>query len=848
MKLIHYHKQKTVRSATHLKVIYTSILLLFATYNAFSQQPYFYGLTTNGSGGYGSVFRTDTGGQHFEILDSFTAIENGKSPFPQKLIEVNSRLYGIITNGGKNYHGVLFEYNPTNNSFVVKHHFTDSTGSHPAGDLLLASNGNLYGTTINGGPADHGTIFEFNPTTGVLKKVAAFNGPSTGAGPKGKMVEKSGKIYGTCETWGANNGGMIFEFDLTSKTFTKAVSFASLTTGTQPQGGVMLAANGKLYGITTNGGANGVGTLFEYNIASNTIAIMHNFKTTDGANGSTALIQLSNGKFYGSTQYGGSSNKGVIFEYDLTLDSLTKKVELGSTSIGYYPSGEMLETSGGKYLMLMRTGGPNSFAGTIAEYNISNNSITKKVDFDRVPLGTSPEGTLVKASINGKYYGLCSFGGTSDGGVLFEYDLANNTLTKKIDLSPAAMGSKPSKNLLLATNGKLYGTCKEGGNGYGTLFEVNPSTGKITKLADFNGTNGKGPVGRLIQAANGKLYGNTQYGGATNDFGVVYEFDINTQTITKLKEYTNPVGLYPVSGFLLAANGKLYATTTSGGGLNYGTMVEYDIAGNTLTLKDNFNNNFTGYWSHCKLMQAGNGKIYGTTLQGGANNKGAVFEFDISTGKLTGLAHFNGTNGASPEGGLFEAGNGKLYGMTGSGNSTGYNNGVLYQFDNVNNSIIPKVNFDRIKHGYGGSGEFIQGKNGNLYGLSLFNQYASGGAQVLEYNIVKDSLYVRSDLRANASGNLIQVNGIYGLSTKNLKPSLKTTIHPNPAKDILNITSVEDYANLEVKIYNQEGKIIYQNTISGSTQSVNIEGIKTGIYLVKITVADKSQVQRLIVQ
>ena len=825
----------------------TFILVLFFSFalNIGAQKPYFYGLTSDGSGGNGSVFRTDTTGKNMMVLDSFYSVQNGRVPFTQTLIEVNSKLYGVITNGGINNRGVLFEYNPINNNYIVKHHFTDSTGTNPAGYLFLSSNGKIYGTTLSGGVADHGTIFEYNLTTQIVKSMVSFNGTNMGSGPRGKMVETGGKIYGICENAGTNYSGVIYEFDINSKSITKIVALNSSTTGASPQGGLLLATSGKIYGMTTSGGLKGNGTIFEYTISSNTLVAVHDFKGTDGATGTASLIQTSNGKIWGTTRYGGGVNKGSLFEYNISLDTLTIKSGFGSNSTGYYPGGELLETSTGKYLLLLSTGGIHGFAGTIAEYNSGTNTLTKKVDFNRIPLGASPDGTLVKASINGKYYGLCGYGGSSDGGVLFEYDLTNNVLTKKVDLSEAPLGKTPSNTLLLATNGKLYGTCNIGGLGYGTLFEVNASTGKITKLADFNGINGKNPVGQLVQASNGKLYGNTIYGGTTNDFGVVFEYDIVSNTLTKLKDYSSATGIYPRAGFLLANNGKLYSTTTSGGVPNYGTIVEYDIANNSLVLKDNFDNSTTGYSAYSKLIQTSNGKIYGTAVEGGVNNKGTIFEYNLTTGKLTGLAHFNETNGAAPRSSMVEATNGKLYGIAAQGNTSGFSNGVVYEFDVANTNIIAKKSFDRLVHGYGGNSAFIQGKNGKLYALSSFG--TNKGAQVLEYNFIKDSFISVSALNASGTGSLVQVNGLFGVDVNTIERKLIVTLYPNPAKDLLNVKLQEDTENIAIELFNMCGSKVYETSVFANDCQISLEGLNPGLYYIRVIANSQLTVSNFVI-
>ena len=129
---------------------------------------------------------------------------------------------------------------------------------------------------------------------------------------------------------------------------------------------------------------------------------------------------------------------------------------------------------------------------------------------------------------------MTAYGGTDSRGVLFEYNPSTNGYTKKFDFDGTARGAIPYESLLEASNGKLYGmTCYGGSSGYGVLFEYDPASNTYTKKLDFDGTNnGRYPNGGLMQASNGKLYGMASSGGV-NDYGVLFEYDPSTNAYTK---------------------------------------------------------------------------------------------------------------------------------------------------------------------------------------------------------------------------------------------------------------------------------------------------------------------------
>jgi uncharacterized repeat protein (TIGR03803 family) len=356
-------------------------------------------------------------------------------------------LYGLTDAGGTNSLGNLFQYFPTASTVVDKIDFNGTTnGSSPRRSLIKASDGMLYGLTNIGGSSNYGILFQYNPTTSTLVKKIDFVGTSNGSNPYGSLMQASdGMLYGLTELGGINYYGTLFQYNPTTSILTKKIDFNG-TNGTGPHGSLMQASDGMLYGTTWNGGTLGGGVLFQYNPTTSTLVKKIDFVGTNGLNPNGSLMQASDGMLYGLTSAGGTSNTGILFQYNPTTSTLVKKID---------------------------------FVGT------SN--------------GSNPYGSLMQAS-DGMLYGLTNAGGTSNTGILFQYNPTTSTLVKKIDFVGTSNGSGPNDSLMQASDDMLYGLTTYGGTlGKGTLFQYNPTTSILTKKIDFNGTNGGGPFGSLIQ-------------------------------------------------------------------------------------------------------------------------------------------------------------------------------------------------------------------------------------------------------------------------------------------------------------------------------------------------------------
>src|ERR1700722_6562368 len=204
------------------------------------------------------------------------------------------------------------------------------------------------------------------------------------------------------------------------------------------------------------------------------------------------------------------------------------------------------------------------------------------------------------------------------------------------------------------------------------------------------------------------LVGMTELGGDSAG-GVLFGYDVPSGHDSLFYQF--PLGTeYPRYGNLLQAkDGNMYGMTCNGGTANAGTLIEYNPSTGAVTILVNFNDT-NGANPYGSLMQAIDGNLYGMTSMGGSSNNGTIFEYSISSGKLTTLINFS--NNEYPFGSLIQAQDSNLYGMT---NGKTYNKGTIFKY-NISSGIVTTILSFSGVNGANPSGSLIQGKDSNLYG------------------------------------------------------------------------------------------------------------------------------------
>jgi uncharacterized repeat protein (TIGR03803 family) len=372
-------------------------------------------------------------------------------------------------------------------------------GENPQSGVIFDRNGNIFGSVALGGTSGDGVIYTLRPESdgvswreGILYQ---FTGTPDGASPDAILtMSPTGQLFGTTQIGGTKNMGTVFVVIPSPVLGGRAkerilYSFGSVAQdGSSPNVGLLPAPPG-FYGVTSAGGANGRGTVFQLMPASNPAdpwieTILYNFAGTDGAFPSSELIMDREGNLYGTTLLGGANDVGTVYR----LTPPTKSGATWTESVLF------------------------SFSG---------------------PDGNAPFGRLQLDGDDNLIYGTTSGGGASQAGTVFRLtaEQPGDSWTESVlySFTGGRDGGSPEAGVILDNQGRLVGAASTGGSGGpdfgGVLFVLTPPTVDAdswteTVLESFGGPNGFRPLCRLVKH-NGAMYGTTSAGGQ-NGTGTIF--------------------------------------------------------------------------------------------------------------------------------------------------------------------------------------------------------------------------------------------------------------------------------------------------------------------------------------
>ncbi len=634
--------------------------------------------------------------------------------------------------------------------------FPAPDGLQPRGGLLLASDGNFYGTTSEGGAAGgYGTVFKITPA-GALTTLYSF-GLADGHSPQGALVQGAdGNFYGTTNTGGPDNAGTVFRIT-PSGTLTTLHAF-NISDGDLPAAGLTLGGDGNFYGSTMCGGPSSIcyGTIFRIT-PGGSFTTLRFFSSADGTSGPTTALTLGNdgnlygtadpvifkitrsgsytalfqfsfagplsgltlgtdGNFYGVTANGGTANAGTVFRMTpagtvTTLYSLKGSGSSSPLSLALGPDGNFYGTAGGDAEFTL--GFPLSDYGSVFR-------ITPGGNFTALHSFSGPEGYLPAGALalgaDGSFYGVTTYGSTSGGGMVYRIT-PSGTLTTLFPFA-SQYGASPQGSLLFGSDGALYGTAESGGNGggYGTVFKLTTG-GSASLLHAFDQTDGWFPFAGLTLGTDHNFYGTTrgnEGGGWPDPQGSVFRIT-PAGSFTNLHGFTTTDGANPAAPLTLGADRRLYGTASFGGASSAGTVFAIDTAGNLSTLHT-FNFGSDGGDPLSGLLFGADGNFYGASSS-------VIFSMTPS-GSFAALHSFDASNeGYEVTGRLVTGTDGNFYGMTQQSGSGG--GGSIFR-------VTPSGSLS-VLHAFTGAdgalptGGLIAGYDGNFYGTTQGLGATTGG-------------------------------------------------------------------------------------------------------------------------
>jgi uncharacterized repeat protein (TIGR03803 family) len=643
-------------------------------------------------------------------------------------------------------------------SFQTIFSFPAPDGLNPQGGLLLARDGNFYGTTTAGGTAGGGgTVFKLTPT-GVLTTLHSFGGADGRTPSPATLVQGSdGGLYGVTSFGGASDQGTIYKIT-PDGTFTSLHSFDG-SDGSQPIGGLMQAGDGNFYGTTETGetSSSSNGSVFRITPAG-TFTALHFFDGSDGFYPTSALVQGADGGLYGTTysnvfRITQAGSFSVVCAFQNSTEQ-PRGLTLGSDG-NFYGATTYGGNGYGSFFRLTPSGTLTTLyalSGSESEYPAASLVLGADGNFYGTTQGTVDYGMAVNIS-HGTVFKL-----TPSGTFTFLHAFA------------ALDGSSPVGALEQGSDGNFYGTTPQGGtSGNGTVFKITPA-GAFTGMLSFTAPIGIGPSLSLFDS-DGNLYGEASGGGlGGGDFGTVFKFT-TSGTASVLHSFNQQDGWVPSGGLTLGSDGRYYGTTfgsTFAGAPDPGTVFTITPDGVFNPLSAFSPSLGTGQANPaCRLAQAVNGLFYGTTTTGGAHQMGTVFTIS-SAGVGNSLYSFGSDSGgnAGVKEGLLSGSDGNLYGasyssvyrMTRAGNVT-----ILHTFTG---GPVSRLVF--------GTDGYLYGIANNSNTVSIFKISTAGDFSTLYALSPSVEAYSDAGLVLGYDGNF------YGATNSGEAPNAGTVFRVSP--------------------------------------------------------------------
>jgi uncharacterized repeat protein (TIGR03803 family) len=581
--------------------------------------------SAGGSANAGVVYKLDPSGNE-TVLHSFTGGADGGDPYAGVIADEQWNLYGTTRGGGKALAGVLYKLDPSGRETVL-HTFGPPSGETPTAGVVRDPAGNLYGTattviykldaaghysvlhflpygTTGGlasaglardaagnlygtsdpaeGPfpteAPFGAVYRLEPT-GRFTALYSFPGApqagnvATGPNP-GVVLDSAGNIYGATPYGGI--GGMLYQLD-TAGQETTLYSLPSAHHGSFPRSAVTIGPAGDLFGTTAAGGAANAGVVYEMDSTGREKVLYSFTGGADGAYPQSGVVFDLAGNLYGTTEFGGPANAGLVFKLD-TSGHETVLYSFTGRADGAYPvSGVILDPAG------------NLYGTTLGGGSASQTGI--------------PEGVVFKVDPSGQETVLYSFTGLSDGGA-------------------------PAAGVIRDSDGNLYGTTIYGGLGAGVVYEIGAAGGETVLYSFTGGSDGANPFAGLISDSSGNFYGTNVNSGAGGG-GVVFQLDAAGDYTVLYSFSDGRGGNSPFAGVIRDENGNLFGTAEYGGdtGCIFGCGVVYELnpLGQERVLYS-FTGGPDGGSPLAGVTRDAEGNLYGTAMEDGAGGGGAVYK------------------------------------------------------------------------------------------------------------------------------------------------------------------------------------------------------------------------------
>jgi uncharacterized repeat protein (TIGR03803 family) len=599
----------------------------------------FYGVTMNG------IIRLSTSGQVTEVA----RLEVG-TPTGALVRASDGALYGTTSDWGPAARDTVFRVDPATGAYRTLHVFDSlSEGRRPLGGLVEVG-GSLYGVTAEGpGLNQKGTIFHVVVATGTVVTDHAFGLPSAlPANPAGPLVLASdGRLYGVCLYGGS---GTLYRFDPVSRSVTAVHQFS----GTEgwARGSLTVGPDGRLYG-NAGGGTELAGTVFRYAPASDQFDVVYTLRPSNGVDGRNPgpLLAAVDGHFYGVSAANNGSGPGTLFRLRAGAGGTFTYEPLRALeyAVAGWPGAPLTQGADGLIYGTSVGGGPTD-TGTLFRFDPlasgpPGNAIAFTV-LHAFPFLTTWGPSAPVLGADGFLYGLTSHGGANNRGMVYRLAPDTGAVTTLGALPGAWSRSTSNSPLVAGPDGFLYGTSTAHVPAkVHQIIRVHPASGAAAVAAAAIGPAPPPPpneflvgvVPGLVRTPAGHLYGVRYDTTAT----FVYRFDPVANTVADVAS-TGPMNFgtmnFGTSPLLATSNGQVLLVANFGTGPDMRSLL-FRVNPAAALGFDRVTLSSAVTWLG-GLTEGADGRIY---LAGTAMGEMArVRRLDLTTGQLTSACTLDG--------------------------------------------------------------------------------------------------------------------------------------------------------------------------------------------------------------
>lgn len=642
----------------------------------------FYGIAAlGGSYDLGGVWKFNVNTMTYKKIGEFNDLPFGMgyNPSSNLVHGDGSNLYGVLSKRNENNgleldNGSLYRINTVTDQLEFVHGLNATTMlstilTFPTGDIVYVPGSNkFYGTKLssrlNMDPHQGGGVWSYNMTTNEVRfewTIDLLETDILGSQVGGMVQANDGKLYVFSKAGGAYNHGTIIKYHPSTNTYAKVVD---LYGSAYPHNSGFRVAGSKIFGNWESTPATPFYEMFSYDVLTGTFDNM--IPSTTGLPGNNKEVQfiVANGKIIGRMLSGGLADAGSIFSYDPgtqvstilaechslegrgivgELVQLNDTTLVGYTGMGGSLPGEPGFSANGNHelgdlvTIDTRTRAITALPGAFVHtfYPAAFNSFNNNLKFNR-PLAAS----------NGKlYYSYIHMGYEGDFFRISEYDIPTHTNVKIYNGQVLDSPDYEAVGLTEVSPGKILVCFRD------STYVYDFNTGLYTTRKYSHDMNAYGFFkGNCTVASDGRIYGTTKVKGYDSlpgsPVGNSVIFSLDPVNFDFRVDYSFDAAVKNCNAGLTELNGKLYGSTNYGGANNNGYLFSFDPVTHVFAIVHSFNRlvdgaGFEGQW--CAL----DGKLFATSYAGGATGYGTLVQFDPGTSQLTVLKNLTISEGRS---------------------------------------------------------------------------------------------------------------------------------------------------------------------------------------------------------